>query len=79
MAVVFGTAGGIALFVATTWLLIRGGQDVGSHLNLLGLYFPGYRVTWPGAFVGLGYGFAAGAGAGWGLAWIYNRLVDLRS
>ena len=78
MAVVFGATGGIGLFVATAWLLVRGGPDVGLHLGLLGQYFPGYRVTWPGAFVGLFYGGAIGAVLGWFLAWVYNRLASLR-
>ena len=56
-----------------------GGPGVGTHLGLLGQYFPGYRVTWPGAFVGLFYGIAVGAVLGWLLAWVYNRLARLRN
>jgi len=78
MAVVFGFAGGVALFVATGWLVLQGGTVVGPHLGLLSNYFPGYTVTWTGAFVGLIYGAASGALLGWVLAWLYNRLVDLR-
>ena len=78
MGVVFGAAGGVGLFVATAWLLIRGGENVGEHLNLLGQYYPGYRVTWPGAFLGLVYGALTGAAVGWTLAWIYNRIVAWR-
>ena len=79
MAVVFGATGGIGLFVATAWLLVRGGPDVGAHLSLLGQYFPGYRVTWPGAFVGLLYGTAVGGVLGWSIAWVYNRLASFRN
>ena len=78
MATVFATAGGVLLFIATVWLLIRGGPAMGQHLNLLGQYFPGYRVSWPGAFLGLGYGSLGGATLGWILAWIYNRLAVIR-
>ena len=78
MAVVFGMLGGTGLFVATIWLLVRGGQQVGLHLNLLGNYFPGYQVTWGGSVLGFVYGALAGAAIGWSVAWIYNRVVDLR-
>ena len=63
----------------TAWLLVRGGEDVGAHLSLLGQYFPGYVVSWPGAFLGLLYGGLVGAVVGWLTAWIYNTLANLRS
>jgi hypothetical protein len=78
MATVFAMTAGGALWLATAWLVIRGGDDVGRHLGLLRFYFPGYSVTWGGAFVGFFYGALCGAVAGFLLAWIYNRLADLR-
>lgn len=75
MAASFALLGGAGLFVATAWLLLQGGDPVGPHLSLLGNYFPGYTVTWAGAFVGLGWGALTGGVAGWSLAWIYNRLA----
>lgn len=78
LAVVFAAVGGTGLFLATLWLLVQGGPMVGQHLNLLGNYFPGYRVTWPGAFVGFVYGALVGGFLGWTMAWVYNRVVDLR-
>jgi len=75
MAIVFGAVGGTGVFLATSWLLIRGGQNVGQHLNLLSNYFPGYRVTWPGAFIGFAYGVILGAIIGWALAAIYNWVA----
>lgn len=77
MALVFGLAGGVGLFVATAWLLVRGGENVGLHLGLLGHYFPGYEVTWQGAVLGFGYGALVGAAAGWSLAVLYNRFVEM--
>lgn len=79
MAVTFGLAGGAGLLVATLWLVIRGGPNVGRHLNLLANYFPGYEVSWTGSLIGFGYGALTGAVIGWSIAWIYNRLVDGRS
>jgi hypothetical protein len=78
MAMVFGMLGGTGLFVATIWLLVRRGPDVGRHLRLLSNYFPGYSVTWPGAFIGFFYGALVGAIIGWSLAWVYNQVVDKR-
>ncbi|MFQ5698077.1 MAG: hypothetical protein ACE5IL_07305 [Myxococcota bacterium] len=78
MATVFGLSSGTGLFVATIWLLLRGGADVGVHLGLLSNYFPGYSVTWPGAVVGFLWAAFWGAVLGWIIAWIYNRIADRR-
>ena len=75
MAIVFGMVCGTGLWLATAWLLIRGGANVGQHLGLLRNYFPGYSVTWPGSFVGFFYAALIGAAAGWSLGWIYNRIA----
>lgn len=76
MATTFGLAGGAGMFVATVFLVVRGGEAVGPHLGLLNNYFPGYTVTWPGAFLGLLYGAFVGACTGWILAWVYNRVAQ---
>jgi hypothetical protein len=78
MAVTFGMAGGTTLFVATVWLLIRGGESVGEHLALLNHFFPGYSVTWLGAPIGFCYGALVGAAAGWTLAKVYNAIAGRR-
>lgn len=78
MALVFGAAGGLGLFVATLWLLVRGGHNVGQHLSLLGNYFPGYEVSPLGTVLGLLYGGVTGAAIGWCLALVYNRVATLR-
>jgi len=75
LATSFAIIGGTGLFVATAWLLIQGGEIVGPHLGLLGVYFPGYAVSWPGAFVGFFYGAFAGGVMGWAVAWFYNRVA----
>jgi hypothetical protein len=75
MALVFAFCGGTGLFLATVWLLVRGGKKVGEHLGLLANYFPGYRVSWAGSLVGLVYGALLGGAVGYSLAWIYNRLA----
>lgn len=78
MAIVFGLTAGTGLFVATVWLLIRGGPNVGRTLNLLGNYLPGYSVTWPGAFLGFFEAALLGGAVGWVVAYIYNAIVARR-
>jgi hypothetical protein len=70
-----GVVGALGLFVATIWLVIKGGPVVGPRLALLSVYFPGYSVTWTGAFIGAAYMFFLGYGAGRVIATIYNRIV----
>jgi len=78
LALVCALLAGSGLALATVWLLVRGGPNVGQHLALLRNYLPGYTVTWPGALLGFLYGALIGGLVGWTTAWIYNRLVDLR-
>ncbi len=81
-AVVTGMATGIftglVIFAATNWLILKGGEQVGPHLALLGQFFIGYRVTFVGSLIGLSYGFACGFLIGFSVAAVYNRFVDLR-
>jgi hypothetical protein len=79
MAIVFGMVGGTAVFVATAWLLLQGGENVGQHLGLLGNYMPGYYVNWPGALVGFCWGALYGGIIGFAVAWIYNQVVEARA
>lgn len=79
LSVVCGLLGGAILFIATIWLVIRGGYPVGPHLGLLGVYLPGYSVTWGGSILGLFYGALIGGVSGWVLAALYNRIADARA
>ena len=78
LAIVFAALGALGLFLATSVLLLRGGQDVGKHLQLLRYYLPGFTVTWPGAFLGLGYGALIGAVLGAAIATISNAVTKRR-
>lgn len=69
-----GTIFGVGLLLATLVLVVRGGENVGTHLGLLGVYFPGYRVSWLGGFVGFVYAFVVGYAIGRTVATIYNKL-----
>lgn len=75
--VAFGLLAGLGLFSATLMLVIRGGQTVGPHLGLLGIYLPGYEVTMMGAVLGLMYGLVLGYAAGFLVGALYNRLVRI--
>ena len=66
---------GGGLFLATILLVLRGGPNVGQHLSLLRVFFPGYSVTWLGAFIGFIYGFVVGYGIGRIIGSVYNRLA----
>jgi len=79
VAIVTGMVGGVALLAATLWLVVKGGPNVGQHLGLLRSYYPGYSVTWTGAFVGFFYGALTGVILGWSVAWLYNLLAGWRS
>jgi hypothetical protein len=75
---VTGFLAGLALFIATNWLVLKGGPVVGPHLALLGQYFIGYRVTFVGSLIGFVWAFAVGFVVGAAVVAIYNRLADLR-
>lgn len=77
LGIAVGALGGVGLCAATVILLLKGGAHVGRNLSLLQQYFPGYTVTWQGAFVGLAYGLAAGFIAGWLLATVRNGVLRL--
>ena len=73
--IAFGALFGLGLFAATIWLVLRGGIEVGKHLNLLSVYLPGYSVSYIGAVVGFVYAFVIGYGVGRTIGTVYNRLV----
>lgn len=77
---------GLVIFLATNWLLIKGGHYnaqgeyvVGPHLQLLGQFFPGYQVSFLGSCIGFGYGFLTGFLMGITMGLIYNKIVDVRN
>src|SRR5882762_9747317 len=72
-----GIMGGLGLFLATVFLLIKGGNPVGPNLALLGQYFIGYTVTWKGSLIGLAYGSVCGFILGWSTAFLRNLFVAI--
>jgi len=76
--IVTGLLLGLVIFIATNWLVLKGGDVVGPHLALLGQFFIGYRVTFVGSLIGLAYGFALGFIVAYLVAALYNWLVRFR-
>ncbi len=76
--VAIGLMAGLAMFIATNWLVLKGGPVVGPHLGLLAQFFPGYRVTFLGSLIGFAYGFICGFIGGYFLATVYNLIAARR-
>jgi hypothetical protein len=83
--IVAGILLGLGLFLATNWLVLKGGpvgpdgrRLIGPHLSLLSQFFIGYHVSFVGSLIGLAYGFATGFVGGYAVARLYNWIVDLR-
>ena len=86
LGLVMGIVLGSIVFVATNWLLLKGGHYtadgkyiVGPHLKLLSQFFLGYRVSFFGSIIGFLYGFAVGTICGSATGWIYNGIVNLKT
>ncbi|MEP6905519.1 MAG: hypothetical protein ABI875_05515 [Gemmatimonadales bacterium] len=73
--IALGLLFGVGLFLATILLVVRGGQEVGPHLNLLGMFLPGYRVSVVGAFIGFAYLFVIGYAIGRLVGSVYNAMA----
>ena len=79
LGIVMGIIAGLAIFIATNFLILKGGEVVGPHLALLRAFFPFYSVTFLGSIVGFGWGLLSGYVAGFIIASIYNLVVRLKS
>ncbi len=77
LGIAVGTLFGLLIFVATTLLIFKGGDEIGPNLALLSHYFVGYEVTRTGSFVGLIYGFIFGFGLGSLIAFLRNAVVAI--
>ena len=77
--VAWGLVAGLALFLATNFLVLKGGRVVGPHLSLLRQFFIGYEVTFLGSLIGFAYAFVCGFVAGYVVSLVYNRVVRRRS
>jgi hypothetical protein len=74
-ATAIGLVSGLFIFLATIYLIIKGGEVVGPNLNLLGQYLLGYTVSLKGAFIGMFHGFFWGFLSGWMFAYLRNLFL----
>jgi hypothetical protein len=66
---------GGGLFLATNFLVIKGGPQMGRHLTLLSQFFPGYSVSFVGSLIGFIYAFVLGWALGRIIGAVYNKLA----
>jgi protoporphyrinogen oxidase len=76
LAAATGSMSGLLVFLATIWLLFKGGEAIGPNLQLLSQYFAGYTVTVKGAFIAFGYSFGWGFLFGWLIAYLRNFFLS---
>jgi glycosyltransferase involved in cell wall biosynthesis len=72
-----GVVSGLAVWAATSVLLLKGGHHVGPTLQLLGQYLPGFTVTWKGSLFGFLDAFLVGFFFGWSFAILRNLSLRL--
>jgi hypothetical protein len=75
LAIALGSIWALLLLAATAVLILKGapeGAVVGQHLGLIGVYLPGYEVSWSGALIGAVYVWLIGAALGFVLALLWN-------
>jgi protoporphyrinogen oxidase len=75
LALAVGSVFGFFIFLATIFLIFRGGQDTAPSLHLLSQYYYGYTVSLKGAFIGMGYSFLWGFLFGWLFAYLRNMFI----
>ena len=79
LGIVLGIITGLAIFVATNFLILKGGPVIGPHLALLRAFFPYYSVTFLGSIIGFFWGLISGYIVGFVIASIYNLVIKLKS
>lgn len=78
LGLILGLLFGFGIFIATIFLVLKGGDVVGPHLALLGQFFIGYQVTFGGSIVGFFYGLLSGFVIGYIVATLYNWMASIR-
>ena len=76
LGVALGATCGLAIFFATNFLILKGGENVGDNLQLLSQYFFGYSVTFTGSIIGFAHGLIVGFVLGWSTAFTRNLFMS---
>jgi ABC-type Fe3+ transport system permease subunit len=74
--VALGSAAALAMVIVTVAVLVTDRAQE-FPLGLLGQYFAGYTVSWPGVLVGAGWGFVVAFVAGWFFAFCRNAALAI--
>jgi len=69
-----GVAGALVMGAMTIACLVLP-RAANFPIGLLGEYFAGYTVSWPGVFVGMGWAFLVAFVAGWFVAFCRNLAL----
>lgn len=76
----FGVATGTAGALVMSWLtltVLLSNSDPVFPLGMLGQYFTGYDITWPGLVIGAMWGFVSAFVAGWFIALCRNLALAI--
>lgn len=76
---VMGVIGALVIFLATNWLVLKGGEVVGPHMGLIDQFLIGYSVSFVGSLIGAAYLFVIGYLSGLFVALVYNWVISFRS
>jgi hypothetical protein len=74
--IALGCAGAVFMALLTIAVLVTD-RAREFPLGLLGQYFAGYTVSWPGVLVGAGWGFVVAFVAGWFFAFCRNAALAI--
>lgn len=77
LGVSVGILFGLIIFLATNILILKGGDEIGPNLALLGQFFIGYEVTFIGSLSGFFWGFVTGYILGSLVALLRNFIVSV--
>ncbi len=76
LGVASGILWGGCIFL-TTLLSVYAGYGTAFLEALPQSFYPGYKITLAGSFIGLGYGFIDGFVCGLIFAWLYNKVAKV--
>ncbi len=77
LGIAIGLLTGFGIFAATNFLVLKGGEVIGTNLGLLSQFFIGYDVDFRGSLIGLVYGMIVGFVIGWLIAAIRNFVFTI--
>ena len=75
LGIAIGLLFGASIFLATNFLIFKGGDVIGPNLELLAQIFIGYEVSFSGSLIGGIYGLISGFVVGWLIATLRNLAL----